>query len=64
MNNSVTTLILIVAAMFGLIGFLTVWTNIYSINSIKNKKVGHGQHGNARFATEKEIKRTYRLCTL
>ncbi|WP_289264632.1 type IV secretory system conjugative DNA transfer family protein, partial [Dubosiella newyorkensis] len=37
------------------------WQNIYSLNGIKNKKVGHGQHGNARFATEKEIKKIYRL---
>ncbi|MDD4690287.1 MAG: type IV secretory system conjugative DNA transfer family protein [Eubacteriales bacterium] len=47
--------------MFALIGFLTVWSDRYSINSIKNKKVGHGQYGNARFATEKEIKTIYKL---
>lgn len=45
--------------MFALIGFLTVWSNVYSLNGIKNKKVGHGQHGNARFATEKELKKMY-----
>lgn len=61
MNDSVFKLIIIAAAMFALIGFLTVWANVYSINSIKNKKVGHGQHGNARFATEKEIKKIYNL---
>ncbi len=61
LNNPVITLIIICAVMFGIIGFLTVWANVYSLNSIKNKKVGHGQHGNARFATEKEIKKTYKL---
>lgn len=61
LNNPVITLILIGAAMFAVIGFLTVWANVYSINSIKNKKVGHGQHGNARFATEREIRKTYKL---
>lgn len=61
LNNPVITLILIGTAMFAIIGFLTVWSNVYSINSIKNKKVGHGQHGNARFATEKEIRKTYNL---
>ncbi len=47
--------------MFSLIGLLTNWSNIYSINSIKSKKVGDGQYGNARFATEKEIKKIYNL---
>lgn len=61
MNDSVTKLLLLGAAMFAIIGFLSVWQNIYSLNGIKNKKVGHGQHGNARFATEKEIKKIYKL---
>lgn len=60
MNNA-KTLIIICAAMFGLIGFLTTWSNIYSLNDIKNKRTGHGQHGNARFATEKEIRNIYKL---
>lgn len=47
--------------MFALIGTLTVVSNIYSLNTIKNKRVGHGQHGNARFATEKEIRSIYNL---
>ena len=47
--------------MFALIGTLTVVSNIYSLNTIKNKRVGHGQHGNARFATEKEIRSIYKL---
>ena len=59
--NGITQLIVIGVIMFALIGFLTAWSNIYSINSIKNKKVGHGQHGNARFASEKEIKKIYKL---
>ena len=61
MNGSVTTLIIIGVIMFALIGTLTVVSNIYSLNTIKNKKVGHGQHGNARFATEKEVKKIYKL---
>ena len=61
LNSPVITLILIGTAMFAIIGFLTIWSNVYSLNGIKNKKVGHGQHGNARFATEKEIKKTYKL---
>ena len=61
MNNSVTMLIIMGAVMFAVIGILTVVSNIYSLNNIKNKRVGHGQHGNARFATEKEVKKIYRL---
>lgn len=59
MNDSITMLLLIGAGMFALIGFLTVCSNVYSLNGIKNKKVGHGQHGNARFATERELKKMY-----
>ena len=61
MNNSITTLIIIGVVMFALIGTLTVVSNIYSLNTIKSKKVGHGQHGNVRFATDKEIKKIYKL---
>ena len=43
LNNSVTTLIIIGAVMFAVIGILTVVSNIYSLNNIKNKRVGHGQ---------------------
>ena len=59
--SNVTILIIIGVAMFAVIGFCTTWSNIYSLNSIKNKKVGDGQFGNARFATEKEIKKIYTL---
>lgn len=33
--------------------------NDYSLNGIKAKTVGHGQHGTARWATQREIKKTY-----
>ena len=61
MNDSIITLLVVGMMMFSLIGLLTNWSNIYSINSIKSKKVGDGQYGNARFATEKEIKKIYNL---
>ena len=61
MNSSITTLLIVGVIMFALIGTLTVVSNIYSLNTIKNKRVGHGQHGNARFATEKEIRNIYNL---
>lgn len=61
LNSSITTLLIVGVIMFALIGTLTVVSNIYSLNTIKNKRVGHGQHGNARFATEKEIRNIYKL---
>ena len=61
LNSSITTLLIVGVIMFALIGTLTVVSNIYSLNTIKNKRVGHGQHGNARFATEKEIRSIYKL---
>ena len=61
LNSSITTLLIVGVIMFALIGTLTVVSNIYSLNTIKNKRVGHGQHGNARFATEKEIRNIYNL---
>ena len=33
----------------------------YNLNSIKNRQVGNGQHGTARFASDSEIKSTLRL---
>lgn len=35
--------------------------NRTNLNNIKSRTVGDGQHGTARFATEQEIKQTYRM---
>ncbi|ODR28304.1 VirD4-like conjugal transfer protein, CD1115 family [Eisenbergiella tayi] len=45
--------------MFSIIGGLSMLAHYYTLNGIKSKTVGDGQHGTARFATEKEIKTTY-----
>ena len=45
--------------MFAVIGGLAMLSNYYTLNGIKSRTVGDGQHGTARFATEKEIKETY-----
>ena len=39
---------------------ITVFSYIFSLNSIKSKTVGDGQHGTARFATKNEIRKTYK----
>lgn len=53
--------ILLVAGgvMFGVIGGLSLLAHYYTLNGIKSKTVGDGQHGTARFATKKEIEETY-----
>lgn len=45
--------------MFVVIGGLSLLSNYYTLNGIKSRTVGDGQHGTARFATEKEIRETY-----
>jgi len=54
-------IILVTAAvtMFGVIGLLSLLAHYYTLNGIKSKTVGDGQHGTARWATKSEIKRTY-----
>ena len=37
MDTPVLALIIIAAVMFSIIALLTVWTDVYSINSIKSK---------------------------
>ena len=41
--------------MFSVIGGLSLLAHYYTLNGIKSKTVGDGQHGTARFATKKEI---------
>lgn len=49
--------VLVIAFLFM---FLIIYfSNNYSLNAIKRKTVGNGQHGTARFATKMEIKKTY-----
>lgn len=53
--------LIIAATVMGIVFVLiTVFSYIYSLNSIKSKTVGHGQHGTARFATKSEIRKTYK----
>lgn len=58
--SSVGTLIFVAAVMFGVLGGITLLAHIYSLNNIKSKTVGDGQHGTARWASKSEIRKTYR----
>jgi len=46
--------------MFVILGGVTLLAQRYSLNGIKSRTVGDGQHGTARFATKSEIKKTYK----
>lgn len=52
-------LIGVAAVMLAVIGGLTFFSQRYSLDRIKSKTVGDGQYGTARWATSKEIKKTY-----
>lgn len=56
----ITILIIYVACAFTTIGVITLLSNHFSLNKIRSKTVGDGQHGVARFATAKEIHNTYK----
>lgn len=58
--SSVTTLVVVGAVMFAVLGGVTLLAHIYSLNNIKSRTVGDGQHGTARWATKREIRKTYR----
>lgn len=40
-------------------GGVTLLSHIYSLNNIKSRTVGDGQHGTARWSTKAEIRKTY-----
>lgn len=58
-SSSVAKLLGIGAIMFIVIGGLALLSHHYTLNGIKSRTVGDGQHGTARWATNKEIKNTY-----
>ena len=60
MQEKVYYLIAAAAIMFAVIGGLSLLAHYYTLNGIKSRTVGDGQHGTARFATKKEIQRTYK----
>ena len=59
MNNDTWMLILLLAVVFGALVAITAFSGRGSLDSIKSKTVGDGQHGTARWATPGEIKKTF-----
>ena len=58
--SGITTLVLIVLIMLTTFIAVVSVAYVYDLNGIKNKTVGNGQHGTARWATAREIQKTYK----
>ena len=57
--SGVTALVFVGVIMFAVLGGVTLLAHIYTLNNIKAKTVGDGQHGTARWANKAEIRKTY-----
>lgn len=58
--EGITLLIVVSAAIGGIFILITALSYLYGLKGIKAKTAGNGQHGTARWATNREIKKTYR----
>ena len=58
----IQTIFLLICAggLLLLLGAATHFSGQGSLDNIKSRTVGDGQHGTARWATQKEIRKTYR----
>ena len=61
MNENVWSLILLGGGLLAFLLVVSFLSKNYSLNNFKSKTVGDGQHGTARWATPKEIQKTYRI---
>ena len=61
MTEQAWGLIALCGGMLLVLIIASIFTQRYSLNRIKSKTVGDGQHGTARWATPKEIRKTYVL---
>ncbi len=59
MSQSQLTGIIVMAVVFVILLGLAYCSNNYSLDKIKRKTVGQGQHGTARWANKNEIKNSY-----
>ena len=61
MNENIWPLILLGGGLLAFLLVVSFLSKNYSLNNFKNKTVGDGQHGTARWATESEIRKTFVL---
>lgn len=57
--SDLTMLMWVAVAVVFAFGGISVLSNNFTLNGIKSRTVGDGQHGTARWATKKEIQQTY-----
>lgn len=57
--SGIPMLLLSVGSIIAVLFFVTYASQKHNLNSIKDKTVGNGQHGTARWATRQEIHRIY-----
>ena len=58
-NSNIGILVAAGLGLFAIIGGLSMLSYRYTLSGIKSRTVGDGQHGTARWATDKEIRQTY-----
>ena len=61
MTDNLWILFAAAGIMVAVIGGLSLLGDHYTLNNIKSKTVGDGQHGTARWATDAELRKTYAL---
>ena len=57
--EGITLLIVVSAAIGDIFILITALSYLYGLKGIKAKTAGNGQHGTARWATTKEVKKTF-----
>ncbi len=57
--NGIPTLFLVTGGMIALLFFVVYASQRHDLNNIRDRTVGQGQHGTARWATMQDVKRTY-----
>ena len=59
--EGITTLISVAAIMGGIFIVISSMSYLFSLRQIRNKTTGNGQHGTARWASKREIHKTYKV---
>ena len=60
MNSDAWVLIALLALVFGALAAIAAFSGRGSLDGIKSRTVGDGQHGTARWATPAEVRKTFR----
>ena len=61
MPGGIPILIIVMTVMIVVMVAINTAGHMYNLNGIKSKTVGDGQHGSARWATKREMKKTFKI---